>query len=96
MPKSEVNTLPNIKSAKKRVKVISTKTLRNQMLKSNLKTVIKKFESAVLENDKAKAQEAFTVAVKRIDQATAKGIIKKNTASRKKSQMALKLNKISA
>lgn len=88
--------MPNIKSAKKRVKVISTKTLRNQMLKSNLKTVIKKFESAVLENDKAKAQEAFTVAVKRIDQATAKGIIKKNTASRKKSQMALKLNKISA
>ena len=78
--------MPNIKSAKKRVKVIKTKTLRNQMLKSNLKTIIKKFEVAVNGDDKA---------VKRIDQAVAKGILKKNTASRKKSQLASKLNKMS-
>ena len=86
--------MPNIKSAKKRVKVIKTKTLRNQMLKSNLKTVIKKFEAAIESADKEKALEALKVAVKRIDQAVAKGILKKNTASRKKSQLALKLNKI--
>lgn len=86
--------MPNIKSAKKRVKVIKTKTLRNQMLKSNLKTVIKKFEAAVNSADKKKAAEALKVAVKRIDQAVAKGILKKNTASRKKSQLALKLNGI--
>ena len=90
----EVSRLPNIKSAKKRVKVIKTKTLRNQMLKSNLKTVIKKFEVAIEGADKAKAQEALKVAVKRIDQAVAKGILKKNTASRKKSQLATKLNKL--
>ncbi len=90
----EVSGLPNIKSAKKRVKVIKTKTLRNQMLKSNLKTVIKKFEVAVNAADVEKANEAFKAAVKRIDQAVAKGILKKNTASRKKSQLALKLNKI--
>ena len=90
----EVSRLPNIKSAKKRVKVIKTKTLRNQMLKSNLKTVIKKFEVAVNNADKEKAAEALKVAVKRIDQAVAKGILKKNTASRKKSQLALKLNGI--
>lgn len=87
--------MPNIKSAKKRVKVIETKTLRNKMLKSNLKTIIKKFEVAVNGDDKAKATEALCVAVKRIDQAVAKGILKKNTASRKKSQLALKLNKMS-
>jgi len=87
--------LPNIKSAKKRVKVIETKTLRNKMLKSNLKTIIKKFEVAVNGDDKAKATEALSVAVKRLDQAVAKGILKKNTASRKKSQLALKLNKMS-
>ena len=87
--------MPNIKSAKKRVKVIKTKTLRNQMLKSNLKTIIKKFEVAVSGDDKAKATEALSVAVKRIDQAVAKGILKKNTASRKKSQLATKLNKMS-
>ena len=86
--------MPNIKSAKKRVKVIETKTLRNQMLKSNLKTIIKKFEVAVNGEDKAKATEAFQAAIKRIDQAVAKGILKKNTASRKKSQLALKLNKM--
>jgi small subunit ribosomal protein S20 len=90
-----VSNLPNIKSAKKRVKVIKTKTLRNQMLKSNLKTIIKKFEVAVNGDDKAKATEALNAAVKRIDQAVAKGILKKNTASRKKSQLACKLNKMS-
>ena len=43
----EVSILPNIKSAKKRVKVIATKTLKNQMIKSNLKTCIKNFDALV-------------------------------------------------
>ena len=52
---SEVSSLPNIKSAKKRVRVIETKTLKNQMIKTNLKTTIKKFEAAVAEgNERAK------------------------------------------
>ncbi len=88
--------MPNIKSAKKRVKVIETKTLRNQMIKSALKTYIKKFEALSESGNKAEAEAAFKVAVKKIDQAVAKGIVKKNTASRKKSQLALKLNKIGA
>ena len=86
--------MPNIKSAKKRVKVIKTKTLQNQMLKSNLKTIIKKFEAEVLSGDKEKATAAFNLAAKRIDQAAAKGIIHANKASRKKSQLASKLNGI--
>ncbi len=86
--------MPNIKSAKKRVKVIKTKTLQNQMLKSNLKTIIKKFEAEVISGDKEKASAAFKLAVKRIDQACAKGILHANTASRKKSQLASKLNSI--
>jgi len=84
--------LPNIKSAKKRVKVIKTKTLQNQMLKSNLKTIIKKFEAEVVNGDKEKAAAALKLAVKKIDQACAKGILHFNTASRKKSQLANKLN----
>ena len=92
----EVNDLPNIKSAKKRVKVIETKTLRNQMIKSALKTYIKKFEAAANGGNKADAEAAFRTAVKKIDQAVSKGIVKKNTASRKKAQLALKLNKIGA
>ncbi len=86
--------MPNIKSAKKRVKVIATKTLRNQMIKTNVKTLIKKFNAAVDANDKAAATEAYKLAVKRIDQAVAKGVFKKNTASRKKSQLTLKFNTI--
>ncbi len=92
----EVKILPNIKSAKKRVLVIKTKTLRNQMIKSALKTYIKKFEAVAVNGTAEEAQAAFKLAVKKIDQATAKGIINKNMASRKKSQLALKLNKVGA
>ena len=83
--------MPNIKSAKKRVKVIERKTLRNQMVKSALKTAIKRFDAAVSSNDSA-AKDYFRFAVKKIDQAVAKGILAKNTASRKKAQLAKKLN----
>ncbi len=85
--------MPNIQSAKKRVKVIKSKTLQNQMLKSALKTYIKKFDSVVVSGNKADAEAAFRLAVKKIDQACAKGILKKNTASRKKAQLAMKLNR---
>ncbi len=86
--------MPNIKSAKKRVKVISTKTLNNQMTKSALKTSIKRFEAAALEGDKAKADASYRLAVKKIDQAVAKGILHQNTAARKKSKLTLVLNKV--
>lgn len=51
--------MPNIKSAKKRVKVIKTKTLQNQMIKSQLKTAIKKFEASLKEG-KAAALKLIT------------------------------------
>ena len=84
--------MPNIKSAKKRVKVIEKKTLRNNMIKSAYKTAVKKFEVTVAEGDKSKAELAFKEAVKKVDQACTKGVIKANTASRKKSNLAKKLN----
>lgn len=86
--------MPNIKSAIKRVSVIQKKTLQNNMIKSEYKTAIKAFEVAVQEGDKAKAEEKFKLAVKKIDQACAKNIIKSNTVSRKKSSLAKKLNTI--
>lgn len=86
--------MPNIKSAKKRVKVIKTKTLRNQMLKSELKTYIKKFELLVDNGNKDEALDAYKLAVKKLDQAVSKGIMHKNTGARKKSQLTLKLNKV--
>ena len=84
--------MPNIKSAIKRVSVIETKTLQNNMVKSAYKTAVKTFEAAVAEGDKSKAEVAFKAAVKKVDQACTKGVIKANTASRKKSSLAKKLN----
>ena len=83
--------MPNIKSAKKRVKVIATKTLQNKTVKTNLKTVIKN-ANAALENNTDNKVDVVTKAIKKIDQACAKGIMHKNCASRKKSQLASRLN----
>ncbi len=82
--------MPNIKSAKKRVKVIAVKTAHNKAVKSNLKTVIKKAEFA-LANNADDRDAAVKLAVKKIDQAAAKGLLHKNTAARKKSALARKM-----
>jgi len=84
--------MPNIKSAIKRVDVIEKKTLRNNMVKSEYKTAVKKFEAAVVEGNKENSEKLLREAVKKIDSACSKGVIKKNTASRKKSNLAKKLN----
>ena len=84
--------MPNIKSAKKRMKVIRAKTLKNQMFKSALKTTIKKYEVAVANKDESNLAQIFKETVKKIDKAAARGIIHKNKAARKKSQFAKKYN----
>lgn len=83
--------MPNIKSAKKRVRVIAVKTARNKALKSNLKSTIKAAQTSVA-GGSADSQESVRLAIKKIDQATAKGLLHKNTAARKKSQLARALN----
>lgn len=84
--------MPNIKSAKKRVKIIEKKTLRNNMIKSAYKTSVKKFEAAIEAGNLEEAKTLFSEATKKIDQACSKGVIVKNTAARKKSNLAKKLN----
>lgn len=83
--------MPNIKSAKKRVKVTAVKTLQNKALKSQLRTEIKRADAAIESNAEDKVA-AVRVAVKKIDQAVAKGILHKNTAARKKSALDKKLS----
>ena len=83
--------MPNIKSAKKRVKVTATKTLQNKMIKSALKTDLKKFDAAVAENS-ADAGELYKDAVSAVDKAALKGTIHKNKANRTKAQLAKKLD----
>ena len=82
--------MPNIQSAKKRVKVIAVKTARNKANRSALKTEIKKANAAIASG--ANKEEALRAATKTIDQAVAKGLLHKNTAARKKSALAKKAN----
>ena len=86
--------MPNIKSAKKRVLISKTENERNKAAKSALKTVVKKFDAAIAAGDKDQADGAFKAAVKSVDKAVKKGILHKNTAARKKSSMAVKMNKL--
>jgi len=83
--------MPNIKSDKKRVKVIATKTAINKANRSALKTTVKKANAAIEANAENK-NEAVRAAIKKIDQAVAKGLLHKNTAARKKSALAKKAN----
>lgn len=80
-------TMPNIKSAIKRVQVSEKKSLQNRMIKSQLNTFIKKFKKALVENiEQAEAllQETFSL----LDKAAAKNVIHENKASRKKAHLA--------
>lgn len=85
-------TMPNIKSAKKRVIVNDKRAKRNKSMNSALKTAIKKANVAI-ESGSADKEVLVTAAVKKIDQATAKGLLHKNNAARKKSALVTKLNK---
>ena len=85
--------MANIKSAKKRIKVIAKKTLRNRIIKTQTKTAIKKFVAAIETGDQTLAKVALTNAISALDKATTKGIIHKNSASRKKSRLTRYFNK---
>ncbi|GAW93461.1 30S ribosomal protein S20 [Calderihabitans maritimus] len=84
--------MPNIKSAKKRVKLIRIRTQRNKAVKSMVKTAIRRFHEALAEGNEEKIQETFRRAIKLVDKAAAKGVIHKNNAARKKSKLYRKLN----
>lgn len=84
--------MPNIKSQKDRVLQAKKENLRNKAIKSNLKTVVKKADSAISAGA-ADKDAAIKVAAKTIDKAVTKGVLHKNTAARKVSRMAKAANK---
>ena len=86
--------MANIKSAKKRILVIQTKTERNKAAKSRVKTFVKKVYAAIEANDKAAADTALKDAISEISKAASKGIYHKSTASRKISRLTKAVNKI--
>ncbi len=84
--------MPNIKSAMKRVKVNQKKNLRNRMVKSSMKTTLKKFETVVVAAP-GEATAALNASYSALDRAAAKGVIHKNAANRKKARLAKRLAK---
>jgi small subunit ribosomal protein S20 len=86
--------LANIKSAKKRVLVIETKTARNKAIKSRVKTFVKKVDAAVLAGDKEAATVALKDAISELNKAASKGVYHKNTVSRKVSRLTKAVNGI--
>jgi small subunit ribosomal protein S20 len=86
--------VPNIKQQEKRMRLASRQRLRNRGVKSSLKTLFKKFDTAVAEGDRETAAAMLPTLNKSIDQAAAKGVIHKNAAARKKSLAARSLTKI--
>jgi len=83
--------MANTKTAKKRLKVIAAATLRNKAHRSSLRTAIKKAQVS-LEGAADNRTETVREAMRKIDCAVTKGILHKNTAARKKSQLARRLN----
>lgn len=84
--------MPNKPSAKKELRKSIVREARNKKIKDNLKNLVKKSRKTIELKD-AKATELVNQTLKAFDKAAQKGIIKKNTANRKKSRLQLKLNK---
>ena len=80
------------KSSKKRVFIGERNAARNKSIKSRVKTFVKKVLSAVEAKNVDEAKAALQVAYKELDKAVTKGVLKKNTVSRKKSRLTLKVN----
>ena len=86
--------MPNIKSSKKDVIRSKVAYEKNIADKSELKTIIKKYDAALESGDRAAAEVAYKNAVVMVDKAVDKGLLHKNNAARKKSSMTLRLNKL--
>ena len=86
--------MANIKSAKKRILIIRKRTMRNKAIRSAVKTAIKKFEVALKVKPAEETKELLRQAVRALDKAVTKGVIHKNTASRKKSRLTRKFNSV--
>ncbi len=86
--------MANIKSQIKRIGIAERQRIRNKSTRSALKTYITKFNNAVVAGDRDTAKAALDTAVKALDKAAEKGIIHKNNAANKKSNLMRKLNKL--
>ncbi|TGB04246.1 30S ribosomal protein S20 [Halobacillus salinus] len=84
--------MPNIKSAKKRVRVNNDARSLNAAFKSDMRTAVKRVETLVANKDADTAKDALQTAVKKIDKAVQRGALHKNNGNRKKSRLTKQVN----
>jgi small subunit ribosomal protein S20 len=80
------------KSAEKRIRQIEKRTLVNRARRSRMRTFVKKVEAAIASGDKEAALSAFRLAQPELHRAVTKGVLHRNTASRKLSRLATRIN----
>lgn len=86
--------MANIKSAKKRILVSNSRYEKNKSIKSEVKTMVKKLEAIVANNDKEAAQATLVETIKVIEMAGSKGVYHKNSVARKVSRLTKLVNSI--
>jgi len=87
--------MANIKSSMKRVQIGRVRNERNKANRTALRSILKKFDAAVVAGNREEAVSTYKDAVKTVDRAVSKGLLHKNNAAHKKSRMALKMNSFS-
>ncbi|MDZ7611566.1 MAG: 30S ribosomal protein S20 [Candidatus Moranbacteria bacterium] len=86
--------MPILESAKKYIKVTEKKTSANKKRKNDMKSAVRQVADAIKEGSQEKAKSNFLTAQKFIDKAAKKGVIKKNTAARRKSSLSRKIKQM--
>ena len=86
--------MPNMKNAKKMVKVNKKRTVENNNYEATMKTAMKKVEKAVAANDKEQDTKNLKTDIKTIDKAADKGVVSKNYVARNKSRLTNKVNEM--
>ena len=86
--------MANIQSAKKRIRQTASRTVRNVARRSRIRTFIRRVEDAIVIGDKIKATDALKAAQPEIMKGVTKGVLKKNTASRKVSRLTHRIAKM--
>ena len=88
--------MANTSSAKKATRKIARRTAVNKNRRSRVRTFVRKVEEALASGDKAAAEAAFAAAQPELARAASKGVLHRNTASRKVSRLAQRLKSLGA
>lgn len=88
--------MANLKSSQKRIRSNERKRVRNVAVRTNIKTEVKRVEQAIEQGNYEVAKKMLSEVASALDSASTKGIIKKNTGSRKKARLAKKINDLQA